>query len=348
MRRSIGPDRLPGQSAGGRAAASLNPGRMTALSCESSGEEPWLELPNRMIIPTSSQLRRMLRYLGWPIVIFLIWDIAVVVSYVTLHNEQTAFDLPVLPLSLLGSALVLFVSFRNNSAYARWWEARTLWGSTVNASRSFARQVLSCIDDGPEGRRLKRRLLNRQIAYAHALRCHLRRQLPCPELAEFLEPGEPDQVAAHANQPNAILTGSGQLVAEAARRGLLSEFRQMRIEQSMVDMSNAQGGMERIKNTPLPRQYTFFPRFFVHVFCVLLPVGLVDALGYFTPLASAVVGFMLLAIERIGDDIQDPFENRVHDVPLTAITRTIQIDLQQAMGQRETAPPTRPDGDVLW
>jgi putative membrane protein len=194
--------------------------------------ETWLEFPNRMIIPTSSQLRRMLRYLGWPIVIFLIWDIAVVVSYVTLHDEQTAFDLPVLPLSLLGSALVLFVSFRNNSAYARWWEARTLWGSTVNASRSFARQVLSCIDDGPEGRRVKRRLLNRQIAYVHALRCHLRRQLPCPELAEFLEPGEPDQVAAHANQPNAILTGSGRLLAEAARRGLLSEFRHMQIERA--------------------------------------------------------------------------------------------------------------------
>jgi ion channel-forming bestrophin family protein len=301
-----------------------------------------------MIIPTSSQLRRMLRYLGWPIIIFLVWDIAIVISYVTLHDDWSSWGLPVLPLPLLGSALVLFVSFRNNSAYARWWEARTLWGSTVNASRSFARQVLSAIDDSEDGKRVKRRLVHRQIAYAHALRCHLRRQMPCRELTRFLEPGEPEHVAAHVNQPNAILTGTGQLLADAARRGLITEFRQMQIEHSMVDMSNAQGGMERIKNTPLPRQYTFFPRFFVHIFCVLLPVGLVESLGYFTPLASAVVGFMLLAIERIGEDIQDPFENRVHDVPLSAITRTIEIDLQQAIGERDTTPPARPEGDVLW
>lgn len=301
-----------------------------------------------MILPTSSQAQRMLRYLGWPIVIFLVWDVAVVVSYVLLKQHGVEFELPSLPLPLLGSALVLFVTFRNNSAYARWWEARTLWGGLVNASRSFAREVLTLMEDTPEGVRLKRRLLDRQIAYAHSLRCHLRRQNPCPELSRFLDEEERALVESHANQPNAILTGTARLLAEAARQGLLTEFRQVRIETTLLDMSNAQGGMERIKNTPLPRQYTFFPGLFVKVFCVLLPVGLVDSLGYFTPLASAVVGFMLLAIERIGADIQNPFENSVNDVPLTSITRTIEIDLQQAMGQRETAPPVRPDGDVLW
>lgn len=116
----------------------------------------------------------------------------------------------------------------------------------------------------------------------------------------------------------------------------------------MVDMANAQGGMERIKNTPLPRQYTFYPRFFVHLFCVLLPLGLVESLGLYTPLASTVVGLMLLVMEQIGDDIQDPFENTPNDVPLNAICRTIEIDLLQAIGELDVPKPLQPVGDVLW
>jgi putative membrane protein len=301
-----------------------------------------------MIIPTRTQFHRMLRYLGWPLVIFLVWDIAITLSYSLLHSEETAWDLPMLPLSLLGSALVLFLGIRNNGAYGRWWEARTLWGAVVNASRSFAREALSFIEDSAEGRQLTRRLVNRQIAYAHALRCALRRQDPWPEMAGFLTAAEAQALRGHANLPNALLNGSARMLAEAARRGRISEYRHTQIERVMVDLANAQGGMERIKNTPLPRQYTLFPRFFCHVFCVLLPIGLVDQLGFFTPLASTVVGFMVLAFEQIGRDLQDPFENRINDVPMTAICRTIEIDLQQALGDSDGAVPTKPDGDVLW
>ncbi|WP_159992299.1 bestrophin family protein [Roseomonas sp. 18066] len=301
-----------------------------------------------MIIPTRTQFHRMLRYLGWPLVIFLVWDIAITLSYSLLHSEETPWDLPMLPLPLLGSALVLFLGIRNNSAYARWWEARTLWGAMVNASRSYTRQALSFIEDSTEGRQLVRRLVCRQIAYVHALRCALRRQDPWPEVARFLTAPEAAALRGHANLPNAILNGSARLLAEAARKGRITEFRHTQIERLMVDFSNAQGGMERIKNTPLPRPYTLFPRFFCHVFCVLLPVGLVDQLGLYTPLASTVVGLMLLAFEQIGHDLQDPFENAVNDVPMTAICRTIEIDLQQALGDSDASAPTKPDGDVLW
>ncbi|ONG58839.1 hypothetical protein BKE38_01665 [Pseudoroseomonas deserti] len=301
-----------------------------------------------MIIPTRTQFHRMLRYLGWPLVIFLVWDIAITLSYSLLHSEATPWDLPVLPLPLLGSALVLFLGIRNNSAYARWWEARTLWGAMVNASRSYAREALSFLEDSAEGRQLSRRLVCRQIAYVHALRCALRRQDPWPEASRFLTASEAAALRGQANLPNAILNGSARLLAEAARQGRVSEYRQVQIERLMVDFSNAQGGMERIKNTPLPRQYTLFPRFFCHVFCVLLPIGLVDQLEFFTPLASTVVGFMLLAFEQIGRDLQDPFENAVNDVPMSAICRTIEIDLQQALGEAEVAAPVKPDVDVLW
>ena len=305
------------------------------------------EEQNRMIVPKDVQLHRMMARLGWPLVIFLIWDVLIVVSYVTLHHDFSVY-LPELPLPLLGSALVLFLGFRNNSAYARWWEARTLWGAMVNASRSYGREVLSFLPDTPEAVPLKRRLVQRQVAYVHALRCQLRKQECWDELARHMEPEEVAHLHRFNNVPNAILTGSARLLGDALERGWLDNIRQSRIEATMVDMANAQGGMERIKNTPLPRQYTFYPRFFVHLFCVLLPLGLVESLGLYTPLASTVVGLMLLVMEQIGDDIQDPFENTPNDVPLNAICRTIEIDLLQAIGELDVPKPLQPVGDVLW
>nr|WP_272955142.1 bestrophin family ion channel [Agrobacterium rubi] len=89
------------------------------------------------------------------------------------------------------------------------------------------------------------------------------------------------------------------------------------------------------------------PTLFVHGFCFLLPIGLVDSLTIFTPLASTAVGFTLLAMDRIGADLQDPFENRAHDVPLTSICRTIQIDLEQLLGNGAKAKPFKPIKNVL-
>jgi putative membrane protein len=119
------------------------------------------------------------------------------------------------------------------------------------------------------------------------------------------------------------------------------------MEAVLVDIANAQGGMERIKNTPLPNQYRFLPTLFTHIFSVLLPIGLVETLGYATPLGSTVASLMFLAVLAIGEDLVDPFANTVHDVPLTGMCRTIEIDLLQSIGDK--APdPVQPVKGVLW
>lgn len=299
-----------------------------------------------MILPQSARLHRMLGYIGWPLALLLLWDLAVTLAYVYLPHPW--LNLPALPMSLLGSALVLFLSFRNNNAYNRWWEARTLWGAMVNASRSYGREVFHLIDNRPESESLRNNLVRRQIAYVHALRCHLRRQPNREEIRPFLLEAELEELNGVANGPNAILNGSAALLTEAAKKGWVDSIRSVQIESRLVDMSNAQGGMERIKNTPLPRGYGYYPTLFVHIFCILLPIGLVDSLTIYTPLASTIVGFMLLAMDRVGADLQDPFENRAHDVPLTSLCRTIQIDLEQLLGSGSGTPPVRPVADVLW
>jgi putative membrane protein len=299
-----------------------------------------------MVLPESARLHRMLRYIGWPLALLFVWDVAVTLAYTYIPHPE--FELPSLPMTLLGSALALFLGFRNNNAYQRWWEARTLWGAMVNASRSFGRGAMHLLDRGPETEDLRHELVLRQIGYVHALRCHLRRQDPLAEIGDFLPAGELARLRDVANIPNAILNGTGALLATAAERGWVDSIRRAQMEALLVDMSNAQGGMERIKNTPLPREYDYFPTLFVQLFCILLPIGLVDSLTLFTPLASSIVGFMLLAMDRVGADLQNPFENRAHDVPLTSITRTIQIDLEQLRGERAAPAPVRPVENVLW
>jgi ion channel-forming bestrophin family protein len=299
-----------------------------------------------MVLPQSARLHRMLGYIGWPLALLFVWDILVTVAYVYLPHP--GLDLPVLPMSLLGSALALFLGFRNNNAYKRWWEARTLWGAMVNASRSFGRGVYHLIDTTPEAETTRHGLVLRQIAYVHALRCHLRGQPHCEEMQDYLPDDEVERLKHINNVPNAILNQSAAMLAEAARHGWIDSYRRIQMESLLVDMSNAQGGMERIKNTPLPREYAYYPTLFVHAFCILLPIGLVDSLTIYTPLASTVVGFMLLAMDRIGADLQDPFANRAHDVPLSSICRTIQIDLEQLIGKPKPATPLKPVGNVLW
>ena len=117
---------------------------------------------------------------------------------------------------------------------------------------------------------------------------------------------------------------------------------------TLSNLANAQGGLERIKKTPLPRQYNQFPQVFVGLYCLLLPIGLVSDLLYLTPIGSTVVGFMFLALDRSGRDLEDPFENTLHDVPMRAITRTIEIDLLQTIGCETILEPIKEHDGVLW
>ncbi len=118
-------------------------------------------------------------YIGWSLFWLLIWDVLVTIDFMLFFNSK--FTLPLIPLTLLGSALVVLVSFRNSSAYNRWWEARTLWGALVNGSRSFARQTLTLIDDPDDGLNpVKATLLRRHIAYVNCLAAHLKGER-CPD-----------------------------------------------------------------------------------------------------------------------------------------------------------------------
>ncbi|HEX8445697.1 MAG TPA: bestrophin family protein [Sphingomonas sp.] len=296
-----------------------------------------------MIIPDTPRLTRIVQEVWRPLLGLFIWDVAVTLVYYVLP-----FKAPSLPLTLFGSALALFLGFRDSSAYQRWWEGRTLWGAMINASRSLARAANAFLDDDRPGViDLKRTIVLRQIAYVHALRCRLRQQDPAPDVLRLLSADEAEEGLGRQNPPNGLLDGTARRIAEAQRRGHLDTIQQAQLEQVLIDIANAQGGMERLKNTPLPSQYRFFPALFTRLFCVLLPIGLVETLGLATPVGSTVAGLMFLAILQIGDDLVDPFANDVHDVPLAAMCRTIEIDLLEAIGDSPPSP-LEPVKGILW
>ncbi|WP_145141835.1 bestrophin family protein [Pseudomonas duriflava] len=277
-------------------------------------------------------------YVGWSLFGLFIWDVVVTVDFMLFVDPR--MSLPTMPLTLLGSALVVLTSFRNSSAYNRWWEARTLWGGMVNSSRSFGRQVLTLIDDpGDMSNPIKAELLQRHVAYVKALAMHLKGKGFSQEVASLIPPEEFALRNETNNFPNDILSGSANLIAAEYKAGRLDSIRLARLESTMVDLSNWQGGMERIANTPLPYPYVYFPRLFVTLFCLIVPVGLVEALGWFTPLASTVVGFMLLAIEKIGSDLQSPFAESQHQIQMTTICATIEKNLTSML--RDAPRPSR-------
>ena len=248
----------------------------------------------------------------------------------------TFVSVPSLPLSMVGSALSIFLAFRTKSAYDRWWEARTLWGGLVNNSRTLARQALTLIHGkGPanELASLQRRLIVLQICYVHALRCHLRDQNPYPELRSRLDAETVEQLRTHTNVPSALLVHMANLLRYAFERQWLDSYRWTNLDRSLTELTDIQGGCERIKNTPLPKQYDYFPRLLVTFFCALLPFGLVEGLGLLTPVASTSLSFIFITLDRIGRDIETPFENSVHDTPMTSLSRTIEINLRQLMGE---------------
>lgn len=294
-----------------------------------------------MIIGRTPRIKQSFETAWRTLIALFFWDLAVTIFYYI-----SPFKAPALPLTIFGTALALVLGFRVNSAYQRWWEGRILWGAMVNVSRSFARVVQAYLPATPDGMALRTTLIERHIAYVHALRCQLRRQDPAPDVRRILDMEDIPELARR-NPANGLLDGSDKQIAQALDNGWIDTIQQSRIESLLIDMSNAQGGMERLKNTPLPAQYRSFPKFFTRLFCILLPVGLVETLGIATPAGSAVAGFMYLAVLQIGDDLVDPFANSIHDLPLCSVTNTIEADLSEPIGR--TAPPApQPVNGVLW
>ncbi len=308
-----------------------------------------------MIVEGSSTARTVLRTRWTKVVAALAIVAAVEIANDHYHLDRPAFSIAAV--ALMVTALSIFMVFRVNEAYARWWEARTLWGNIVNGSRSFARQATTLVAAEPgdetalrEVEALRRELVYRQIAWVNALRITLRRQDEWEELAPFLASDELASLAGAASKPTQLLQRQGARLAGARAAGRLSDFGQLMLDGTLTALHDAQGGCERIKHTAVPDRVAYITQVVAWGLAVLIAVALMDSENRVDPIDMLVVPFMMLSfviIDRLGAELRNPFENRSNDTPMTALCRGIEIDLRQQLGEKELPPPVEPVDGVL-
>lgn len=259
--------------------------------------------------------------------------------------------LTVAPLSLLGLALSIFLGFRNSACYERWWEARKQWGLLIIELRTFSRELVALLDDSvdsvPErGRALAGRSVRRGIAFAHALAAHLRGHDAMPWVERFLDTEESRRVGRSENVPDALLREGSAELAVLRRQGRLEDIPWQALNERLHALSGVQAACERIRLTPLPFAYTLLLHRTAYLFCLILPFGLADVLGWLTPVLAAIVAYTFFGLDVLGDELEDPFGEELNDLPLLAMARTVEINLLEALGE-PVPEPLKPDDYVL-
>ncbi len=287
--------------------------------------------------------------------LLLTTSVALGVTLVQLYDHQIEHTLTLIPFTLVGLALSIFLGFRNNTSYDRFWEGRRLWGSLVNTSRSLARQCLTLIGPlNPSGNfnedekinTFRRDMVYHIAAYVHALRLHLRNQTnnsAKTELAPFLPETEIEKLVVTHNPPVAILYTLATRLREAYDFNWIHPFHLPTLEASLTTLTDIQGGCERIKSTPIPYAYSVLIHRIVAIYCFALPFGIISQAGWATPLVVLFVSFAFFGLDAIGDEIEEPFGTDPNDLPLQTLSRMIEINLRQTLAESDLPPPLRPD-----
>ena len=280
----------------------------------------------------------------------LIAVIAVAGLVTFLHESHEMFhqSMTEKPFALMGLALGIFLGFRNNTSYARFWEGRILWGRLVNTSRNFLRQVQTFVAPGDESKAaIHKELVHRIVGYVHLFRHFLREEKEWPEAASVMTADEIKVAKSRLNPPLSLIEKQGQRLRELWQEKKIDTYHLPELEESLNKFIDIQGACERIKNTPIPGSYNVLIHRLVACYVFALPFGLVDSTGPLTPAVVLLVAYAFLGIDAIGDEIEQPFGNDTNDLPLSALSNMIEINLRQGLGETDTPEPLVASNGVL-
>lgn len=279
----------------------------------------------------------------WRRVVFtVLLSSLVVLSHGTLYHYKIVITAA--PFTIWGLTLAIFLSFRNNVAYQRYWEARTLWGQLLISGRNLSRQLVSFF---PQLTKQEQQLItNKIIAFSYGLRNRLRDNPPLQDLQPYLTEQEYAALANSPNIPNNLLNKLGLAFAAASQKSGSSEILLSNIDKELSQLSAVLSGCERIKNTPIPYPYILLLHRTVHIYCFVLPFCLVDSIGWTTPFAVCFLAYTFFGLDALGDQISDPFDTQQNDLPLDAMSRNLEINIKEITGEALPSP-IKPIKDVL-
>ncbi len=297
--------------------------------------------------------------------------------------DLTWLAIPFSIIGLLGTATAFIITFRNRETYNRTWEARQIWGATMSASRSWVMMCRDFLGNADQSREL----INRHLAWLTALRYQLRaprnwenvnkgynkeykRHYSIPEmetpleqeLIKYISQVEITSILSAKNKATQLLSLQSNTLKKFREDESLSEFRFLDLHSALRDFSQQQGRSERIKNFPYPRQYATINGLFVKLFCILLPFGL---LAEFDNLNDGVTGFLegnmvwlvipfgvliswvFTSLEQVGESTENPFEGSANDVPISQMSRAVEIDIREMLGETDLPPVLNPQNNII-
>lgn len=272
--------------------------------------------------------------------IVLIVLFAILIGLLDMHPLFQQVSLPLSIPALVGTAVSLLLAFRTAQSYERWWEARTVWGAIVNDSRTFIRQIIQFTPK--ENKEIANVFTERQIIWLYALGESLRKQQFSSRVRTYLDTF---QVKA-SNIPNALLDKHSLDVAELASQGLISDFKQIQLNETLARLCDSMGKCERLKNTVFPKSYSVLVHTLIYVFAAILPFGLEDSQLVVEILITILIPVLFISIEKTAIIMQDPFENTPVDTPMTSLAKTIEINLLEMTGAEKI--PVKEKNDLYY
>jgi ion channel-forming bestrophin family protein len=292
--------------------------------------------------------------------------------------------IPWLPVSLIGTAVAFYVGFKNNQSYDRGWEARKVWGSIVNLSRAFGASTRAFVLVGDQQKtnvleaELKA-IIYRHLAWLHALKHAMRQRAPWEHMliasqrqrryfekrvdfstfdldaAKCLSAEELAWIKTKKNAATQLLDRQSQHISTLYQRGLIDSYKHVELQRVIKELYAEQGASERIKNSPLPRQYSTSSHIFILLFTLLLPFGMLSefeelggSLIWFLIPFNLIVSWVFSLMEYTGDYSENPFEGLINDVPIYSIVRNIEIDLRDMLGETDLPERMKPELNVLF
>ncbi|MDQ0064821.1 bestrophin family protein [Chryseobacterium lathyri] len=294
--------------------------------------------------------------------------------------------IPWVPVALLGTATAFISGFKNTQTYNRTWEARQIYGAIINNSRAFGIAIRDFIrsDDKAEQANLHKEMMYRHFAWLTALRFQLRevkgwenvktksynreylKYYKVPEwessldeeLKFFLTVEELEYILSTKNRATQIIALQSSKLKKMNEESKISDFNFVALENHLKELYDQQGKCERIKNFPYPRQFSSINLYFTNSLCFLLPLGFIGEFSkmtekfgeniiWLTIPFSVLLGWVFLVLEQIGESTENPFEGNANDIPITQISRNIEIDLREMLGEKDLPAGIQPVNNII-
>ncbi|TDN39669.1 hypothetical protein E4631_09730 [Hymenobacter sp. UV11] len=269
--------------------------------------------------------------------------LALAVAVVYVHGRLLTYKVPLTaaPFTLFGVTLAIFLGFYNNASYDRFWEGRKQWGALLNTTRSLLRQALT-LGGYPAGAPEPAQFGRLLIACTYALKHQLRRTDATPDLARLLPTPLAQAVGQATFGPIRLVLELGRWVQQGRESARLDLAQQLAFEHNFNLLTDIVGACERLAGTPIPYTYSVILHRTVYLYCFLLPFGLVDSLGWVTPLIVVFVGYTFMALDAVMREMEEPFGSGANALALTAMSHFIETTLLEMVGEPAPPAPARP------